>query len=273
MFDDRWVDVEVQATQKSTGQCAWFAGEECWVQLGEGELVVAADGVSPPGCYRQERQRREAEGSESWEWEGVCFSFLSPLSLLNPGYSSLHTSGIRFGSPRCSWLHCTGEKCSEADPCMPVNLGEQCAPELICSISNTYFHRAAAAACSNRNPFWCFPTPDSEERCRGWEERRRIWEICWISISLSLQTCVRDGEGAGAAGSRPDWECRLGGEIVERKEGNTGVRLRLHPSAQPTKVSSLLEFASHDRNNVRRGGEPRRGECWRGFHRVEGSTL
>lgn len=37
------------------------------MQLGEGELVVAADGVSPPGCYRQERQRREAEGSESWE--------------------------------------------------------------------------------------------------------------------------------------------------------------------------------------------------------------
>lgn len=29
MFDDRCVDVEVQATQKSTGQCAWFAGEEC----------------------------------------------------------------------------------------------------------------------------------------------------------------------------------------------------------------------------------------------------
>ena len=66
-----------------------------------------------------------------------------------------------------------------------------------------------------------------------------LWEICWIFITPSLQTCVRDGEGAGAAGSRPDRERRPGGEIVEWEEGDPGVRLRLHPSAQPPEVRSL----------------------------------
>lgn len=69
-----------------------------------------------------------------------------------------------------------------------------------------------------------------------------LWDICWILITPSLQTCVRDGEGAGAAGSRPDRECRPGGEIVEWEEGTTGVRLRFHPSTQPTEVRTRFHL-------------------------------
>lgn len=74
------------------------------------------------------------------------------------------------------------------------------------------------------------------------EERRDIWEICWIFITPSLQTCVRDGEGAGAAGSRPDRECRPGGEIVDWEEGDPGFRVRIHPFAQPAEVRFSLIF-------------------------------
>lgn len=84
-----------------------------------------------------------------------------------------------------------------------------------------------------------------------------LWDICWIFITPSLQTCVRDGEGAGAAGSRPDRECRPGGEIVEWEEGTTGVRLRFHPSTQPTEVRTRFHLILIDPATV--SGEPPRG--------------
>lgn len=91
-----------------------------------------------------------------------------------------------------------------------------------------------------------------------------LWDICWIFITPSLQTCVRDGEGAGATGSRPDRECRPGGEIVEWEEGTTGVRLRFHPSTQPTEVRTrfhlILMCATVS-------GEPPRGAGVGGFLR------
>lgn len=65
--------------------------------------------------------------------------------------------------------------------------------------------------------------------------------LCFINRPVVANLRVRDGEGAGAAGSRPHWECRLGGEIVEWEKGNTGVRIRLHPYPQPLEVSSLLQ--------------------------------
>lgn len=90
-----------------------------------------------------------------------------------------------------------------------------------------------------------------KEGVGGEKGSRDLWEICWIFIAPLLQTCVRDGEGAGAAGSRPDRECRPGGETIEWEEGDTGVRLRLHPSAQSTEVRNLLEYISHDPYSVK----------------------
>ncbi|KAG7460349.1 hypothetical protein JOB18_038402, partial [Solea senegalensis] len=46
-------------------------------------------------------------------------------------------------------------------------------------------------------------------------------------------TCVRDGERARAAGSCPDRECRPGGQTAEWEEGDSRVRVRVHPSDQP----------------------------------------
>lgn len=116
-------------------------------------------------------------------------------------------------------------------PCRAV----PCASSLLCSIRNTSLVTRASAACSDRDPL----------RCGGGRGRRDLWDICriifrWIAVAPPLQTCVRDGEGAGAAGSRPHRQRRPGGEIVEWEERNTGVRLRLHPSTQPPEVRVRL---------------------------------
>ncbi|MEQ2157870.1 hypothetical protein GOODEAATRI_006283, partial [Goodea atripinnis] len=85
----------------------------------------------------------------------------------------------------------------------------------------------------------CFPAADIEER-RAFMENLLDFLCFYRPVAANLR--VRDGEGAGAAGSRPHGECRLGGEIVEWKKGNTGLRFWPHPSSQPIEVSSLLQF-------------------------------
>lgn len=55
-----------------------------------------------------------------------------------------------------------------------------------------------------------------------------------------MQTCVRDGEGAGAAGSRPHGERRPGGEIAKWEKEDFGLGRRFHPFTQPPEVRSRL---------------------------------
>lgn len=193
--------------------------------------------------------------------EGVSvFLFLCFFSSsYTGGFSSLHTygEGIRFGasgSPRCACLRWgyTGEPCASTgltreeitEPCMWMDWGYKVPGGAV------HVKTYSAASVTPITPWSSSSSMQWEESFQmlshtsQWRRRRRrsrgdIWEICWVFITPSLQTCVRDGEGAGAAGSRPDWECRSGGEIVEWEEGNTGLRLRLHPSAQPPEVRSF----------------------------------
>lgn len=69
------------------------------------------------------------------------------------------------------------------------------------------------------------------------EEVIYIWEIGWIFIPPPLQTCVQDGEGARAAGSRAHRERHLGGETVIWEKGNSGIWIRFYPASQSSKVS------------------------------------
>lgn len=88
----------------------------------------------------------------------------------------------------------------------------------------------------------CFPSADTEDREPGGAGERGgfmgdLLDFLLLHTVVAANLCpVRDGEGAGAAGSGPDWERRPGGEIVEWEEGNPGVRLRIHSSAQPPEV-------------------------------------
>ena len=130
---------------------------------------------------------------------------------------------------------------------------------LLCSINHTYptvqQQHAVRGTLADASPVQAV-------KAGGRRVVEDIWESCWIVITPSLQTCVRDGEGAGAAGSRPDRECRPGGEITEWEEGDSGVRLRIHPSAQPAEVrngSHLLLMTA------KVSGEPR-GDPLGGSH-------
>lgn len=114
--------------------------------------------------------------------------------------------------------------------------GERC-----CSIRRNTSSSSSLQA-RGGEPLRCARSARPERHGRG------VYGRCvGFSVAPSLQTWrVRDGEGAGAAGSRPHRERRLGGETVEWKEGDSGLGFRSHPSSQPPEVSSillLLQFA------------------------------
>lgn len=107
----------------------------------------------------------------------------------------------------------------------------------------------------------CLTTPDTEIRTE-----RDLWESCWVFITPSLPTCLRDGEGARASGSRPDRECHPGGKTVEWEKEDTWLRLRLHPLNQPAEVRSRLLSFSVSFSLFRENPGWVGGDSWGSFH-------